>query len=75
MLHVLGFEEFNVGEGKAFDPVCMECVGYAEGKSGVVLKARRPGYCAGGKIVRPAGVVIANPRCGDSALTGSATDL
>lgn len=62
MLHVLGFEEFCVGEGEVFDPIRMECVGYAEGKSGVVLKAKRPGYCAGGTIIRPAGVIIADPR-------------
>jgi molecular chaperone GrpE (heat shock protein) len=67
MLRTLGFEEFQVCEGDPFDPARMECVGYADGLPGIVLTARRPGYHASGKIVRPAGVVIADPRSGISS--------
>lgn len=69
----LGFAEFKPAPGAAFDPTCMECDGYAEGAPGVVLHVKRVGYRAGDALVRPAGVLIANPRSqNNQELPGSA---
>ena len=62
LLQTLGFEEFQVGEGEPFNPEFMECVGYAEGTPGTVLSMRTSGYLTGGSVVRPAGVLVADPR-------------
>lgn len=61
LLQGLGFARFDVEEGAAFDPARMECVGYAEGTPGVVVRAVRPGFAVGEAVVRPAGVLIAEP--------------
>jgi molecular chaperone GrpE len=62
VLRSLGIEEFKVTKGEPFDPARMECAGYAKGKPGTVLDVVRPGYTAGGTVVRPAGVRIAEPQ-------------
>ncbi len=58
----LGFEEFQVKVGEAFDPRRMTCTGYAKGEAGVVLALEHPGYRVGEVVVRPAGVFLAAPK-------------
>lgn len=60
-LRGLGFVEFQVTVGDQFDPTCMECVGYAEGQVGIVLGVNRTGYRTQAGVVRPVGVLIADP--------------
>lgn len=62
LLQGLGFAEFEAEVGEKFDPARMQCAGYAEGEAGVVLAAVQPGYRAHDIVVRPAGVLIADPR-------------
>ena len=58
----LGFREFKAREGEKYDPRTMECLEYATGPPGVVLKAVRTGFLAHeGGVARPAGVLIADP--------------
>jgi molecular chaperone GrpE (heat shock protein) len=61
MLRGLGFVEFRAEVQEPFDPTRMECLGYASGEPNVVLKCLRSGYRADQTVVRPAGVLIANP--------------
>jgi molecular chaperone GrpE (heat shock protein) len=61
LLQSLGFTRFVPQPGDSFDPSRMQCLGYASGEIGVVLKVLRPGYLAGDSLVRPAGVLIADP--------------
>ncbi|HEX6862888.1 MAG TPA: nucleotide exchange factor GrpE, partial [Thermoanaerobaculia bacterium] len=61
LLQGLGFHELVPEVGEPFDPATMECVGYAPGRPGVVLAGVHPGYRAHDVIVRPAGVLIADP--------------
>ncbi len=69
LLQSLGFTRFVPELGDPFDPTRMQCLGYAQGKPGVVLQVLRPGYLAGETLVRPSGVLIADPepRAADSA--------
>jgi molecular chaperone GrpE (heat shock protein) len=60
-LRGLGFAEFEAAKGEPFDPSRMECLGYAKGEPGVVLDTLRPGYLAQETVIRPAGVLIADP--------------
>ncbi|HKQ91592.1 MAG TPA: nucleotide exchange factor GrpE [Blastocatellia bacterium] len=60
-LRGLGFVEFQVTKGEPFDPSRMECLGFVKGEQGIVLDAVRKGYMANETIVRPAGVLIADP--------------
>jgi molecular chaperone GrpE (heat shock protein) len=60
-LRGLGFAEFQPARGEPFDPTRMECLGYAKGERGVVLESVRPGYVAQETVIRPAGVLIADP--------------
>jgi molecular chaperone GrpE (heat shock protein) len=62
LLQGLGFAEFEAQVGEKFDPARMQCAGYAKGEVGVVLAAVQPGYRAHDIVVRPAGVLIADPR-------------
>jgi len=72
LMQTLGFQRYEVTPGEAFDPRRMECVGYAEGGQRIVLQAVRPGYVAGETVVRPAGVLIADPtRAGHSSNSGN----
>lgn len=62
ILQGLGYMEFKVQLKEPFDPERMECCGYADGPLGMVLGLERPGYLAQEQVVRPAGVLIANPK-------------
>lgn len=57
-LQGMGFFEFQVAVGEAYDPGRMECLGYVKGEPGIVRKAVRPGYRTQGGVVRPAGVLL-----------------
>ena len=49
---------------KLKEPIDLERMhpcGYTEGPPGIVLGLERPGYRTKEKVVRPAGVLIANP--------------
>ena len=61
MLRSMGFVPLEVAVGDPFDPARMQCVGYADGRPGVVLAIAGPGYSSDGATVRPARVLIANP--------------
>ena len=61
MLRNLGFTEFMAIHGDPFDPDYMECLGYSDGNSGIVLDIVRPGYKVENTIVRPVGVILADP--------------
>lgn len=58
----LGFVQFTVDSGAPFDASRMECTGYATGPRGQALAQTRPGYHDAAGVVRPAGVLIADPR-------------
>lgn len=62
MLRGLGFTQFEAQANEPFDSTRMECVGFDRGEPNVVLKCVRAGFLAGQTVVRPAGVLIANPR-------------
>jgi molecular chaperone GrpE (heat shock protein) len=62
----LGYADFHAGVGEDFAPERMEALGYGEGAPGVVLAAVRPGYRCGDTVVRPAGVLIADPSASPS---------
>jgi molecular chaperone GrpE len=62
LIQSLGFSEFSPAKGDPFDPTAMECDGYAEGPEGVVLQVMRAGYRVGDAVVRPAGVLLAEPQ-------------
>ena len=61
LMQAIGFTRFDATVGARFDPERMQCFGYAEGPAGIVVQAIQPGYTAGDVVVRPAGVLIANP--------------
>jgi molecular chaperone GrpE (heat shock protein) len=61
LIQSLGFTRFLPQVGEAFDPARMQCLGYTPGEPGMVLQVLRPGYLAGGTLVRPSGVLIADP--------------
>jgi molecular chaperone GrpE (heat shock protein) len=61
LLQAIGYVRFEVNPGEPFDPSRMQCLGYRQGKTGVVLEVLQPGYAAAGSVVRPAGVLIADP--------------
>jgi hypothetical protein len=61
LLERLGFVAFEAVPGEPFDPTRMRCLGFSRGTPGLVLAAVSPGYAAGGAVVRPAGVLIADP--------------
>lgn len=61
LLQSFGFTRFAPDMGTPFDPARMQCLGYAQGQPGVVLQVLQPGYMAGEMLVRPAGVLIADP--------------
>lgn len=56
-----GFTRFEAAAGDAFQPARMQVVGYAEGPPGVVLRNVQPGYLVNETVIRPAGVLIADP--------------
>ena len=58
MLRELGFSEFEAERGEPFDPRRMQCLDYGEGTPDTVAATARPGYQAGGVVVRPVGVVL-----------------
>jgi hypothetical protein len=60
-LQGMGFNEFHAKVGDPFSPSSMECLGYARGERGVVLRVVRSGFVASEGVVRPAGVYIAEP--------------
>ncbi len=68
IVQMLGYQPFTATPGEAFDPHRMECAGYGEGEPGRVISVERPGYKAGGLLVRPCAVVIGkdNPKRGDA---------
>lgn len=61
LLQAIGFVRFEVQPGDRFDPARMQCLGYAEGEPGLVLQVLQPGYIGAGAVIRPAGVLIADP--------------
>lgn len=61
-LRGLGFAEFQATKGEPFDPARMECLGFLKGKPGIVLNIIRPGYVAHERVVRPVGVMLADPK-------------
>jgi molecular chaperone GrpE (heat shock protein) len=71
LLQSFGFTRFAPDLGAPFDPARMQCLGYAQGQPGVVLQVLRPGYLAGEMLVRPAGVLIADPERKADARTAS----
>lgn len=64
VLQSLGFSAFECEPGAAFDAARMEVLGYGEGDGDGVLASVRPGYMAGDAVVRPAGVLVADPHAG-----------
>ena len=68
LLQAIGFSRFDVPVGDVYEPARMQCFGYAEGPPGIVLEAVQPGYAAGALIVRPAGVLIADPTAATSTV-------
>ncbi len=62
VLQSLGFSTFECEPGAAFDAARMEVLGYGDGDGEGVLVSVRPGYMAGHAVVRPAGVLVADPR-------------
>jgi molecular chaperone GrpE (heat shock protein) len=66
LLQDLGYADFHARVGEDFAPERMEALGYGEGAPGVVLAAVRPGYRCGDAVVRPAGVLIADPSASPS---------
>ena len=58
IIQSLGIEEFSIAAGEMYDPNTMECIGYAEGEPGLVMKTLRPGYRAGSMLFRSAGVEL-----------------
>ena len=61
LLQSFGFTRVAPDVGAPFDPARMQCLGYAQGQPGVVLQVLRPGYLAGEILIRPSGVLIADP--------------
>jgi molecular chaperone GrpE len=45
-------------DGQDFDPNVHEAVMYAEGEAGKVLNVAQKGYTLGGRVLRPAMVVV-----------------
>jgi molecular chaperone GrpE (heat shock protein) len=66
LLQDLGYADFDAQVGEDFAPERMEVLGYGEGAPGIVLAVGRPGYRCGDAIVRPAGVLIADPSASPS---------
>jgi molecular chaperone GrpE (heat shock protein) len=67
LLQALGYEAFQVEVGEPFVPTRMEPLGDADGAPGVVVATVRPGYANAGRIVRPAGVLVASSAAADAA--------
>jgi molecular chaperone GrpE (heat shock protein) len=61
-LRELGCEEFTPAAGEPFDPHTMDCVAYAPGPQGVVIRCIKPGFRAGAATLSPAQVSIADPQ-------------
>jgi len=61
VLRRLGYQEFHVEEGEPIDSAKMEGAGYGNGESGIVLEESYPGYTVNGVVVKPAGIIIAEP--------------
>lgn len=70
LLQSLGYSRFTPDIGDSFDPGRMQCMGYVDGNAGVVLQVLRKGYLAGDILVRPAGVLIADPGTSPKAMAG-----
>ena len=60
ILQGLGYETYSPDIGDHFDPVSMECIDYAEGEEGTVVKVGNPGYRAGDQIIKPSRVILGN---------------
>jgi molecular chaperone GrpE len=57
LLEMNGITEIEA-DGKDFDPNVHEAVMYAEGEAGKVLNVAQKGYMIGGRVLRPAMVVV-----------------
>lgn len=57
LLEMYGVTEI-AADGQDFDPNVHEAVMYAEGESGKVLNVAQKGYLLGGRVLRPAMVVV-----------------
>lgn len=57
VLEMSGVAEIEA-DGKAFDPNLHEAVMYAEGEEGKVVSVVQKGYTLGGRVIRPAMVVV-----------------
>jgi len=58
IIQSLGYTRFAANAGDSFDPGSMECLDYAEGNSGVVVRTINAGYRAGETVIKPCGVVL-----------------
>lgn len=61
----MGVEEIPA-EGQVFDPVKHEAVGEQPGDEGRVLHVAQKGYLLGGKVIRPAMVIVGNGQQADA---------
>jgi molecular chaperone GrpE (heat shock protein) len=61
VLNSLGCATFTPRIGEPFNPATMEVSGYAKGDRGIVLAIDRPGYFVANRVIRNAGVKIADP--------------
>ncbi len=57
LLEINGVEEI-LAEGRSFDPTMHEAVMFGEGDEGNVLSVVQKGYRLGGRVIRPAMVVV-----------------
>jgi len=57
LLDMQGVEEI-AADGQRFDPTVHEAVMFGEGEDGVVLSVVQKGYKLGGRVLRPAMVVV-----------------
>jgi molecular chaperone GrpE len=63
LLEMNGITEIPA-DGQEFDPNVHEAVMYAEGEAGKVLNVAQKGYMLGGRVLRPAMVVVGGKRPG-----------
>jgi molecular chaperone GrpE len=57
MLESVGVKEIEA-DGQTFDPAYHEAVAFGEGEDGKVISVVQKGYALGGRVIRPAMVVI-----------------
>ena len=63
LLEMIGVAEIPA-DGQDFDPNVHEAVMYAEGEAGKVLNVAQKGYLLGGRVLRPAMVVVGGKQPG-----------